>query len=211
MDTSSLVLYHLAGASLRVLSLALVAFAALWLARVRSASIRHAVWTVILGAMLLLPLLMAVAPALPVWIRSNPPAAVPAQALPAFSPGGVTQPVAVRPDWRQAGLALYLAILLAALVRLAASCLVVRRLLRSALPIREKHAVELLESAQISVPMAAGFLTPRILLPSTWREWSPEKLDTVLAHELAHVRRKDPQIALAAALNKCILRKGEPC
>ena len=47
-------------------------------------------------------------------------------------------------------------------------------------------------SEQISIPMTFGFWRPLILLPaSALLSLSPDQLETVLAHELAHVRRAD--------------------
>jgi beta-lactamase regulating signal transducer with metallopeptidase domain len=40
--------------------------------------------------------------------------------------------------------------------------------------------------------MTAGIFAPKILLPTAWTLWPDEKLRAVLAHELAHVRRRDP-------------------
>ncbi len=49
-----------------------------------------------------------------------------------------------------------------------------------------------------SVPMVWGVLKPRLLLPSGFETWSPEKQRGVLLHELAHLKRGDP-LALWAA------------
>jgi beta-lactamase regulating signal transducer with metallopeptidase domain len=84
----------------------------------------------------------------------------------------------------------------------------VQRMGRSALPIgdaetlrrftmltrrmRVSRPVRLLESALVEVPTVAGWLRPAILLPAaTLVGLSPEQLEAVLAHELAHVRRHD--------------------
>jgi len=92
----------------------------------------------------------------------------------------------------------------------------VRRLARSCVPVRDPAAIALLaryasdgppgllEGPGISVPVTAGALNPRILLPSGWREWDDHKLEASLIHELAHVRRRDPLVALMAAFNKCV-------
>ncbi|HEY1760018.1 MAG TPA: M56 family metallopeptidase [Bryobacteraceae bacterium] len=78
--------------------------------------------------------------------------------------------------------------------------LLVRRLLRRSSPC----GAGFLESQIISVPLTVGWLWPKILLPLEWREWDREKLDAVLAHEGAHVRRRDGLVSALAGLNRCI-------
>ncbi len=48
-----------------------------------------------------------------------------------------------------------------------------------------------IESEFISVPVTMGVLSPAILLPAGWREWDDTKLDSVVAHEVSHVARRD--------------------
>jgi outer membrane protein assembly factor BamB/beta-lactamase regulating signal transducer with metallopeptidase domain len=47
------------------------------------------------------------------------------------------------------------------------------------------------ETDQISSPICVGLFRPSVLLPVTWRDWSASDLETVLAHELAHIARRD--------------------
>ena len=55
-----------------------------------------------------------------------------------------------------------------------------------------RRAVTLLESALVEVPTVVGWLRPAILLPaSALTGLSPEQLEAILAHELAHIRRYD--------------------
>ncbi|MEE8525257.1 MAG: M56 family metallopeptidase [Thermoanaerobaculia bacterium] len=57
--------------------------------------------------------------------------------------------------------------------------------------------VTLLESARIGVPMVVGWLRPAILVPvSAFAGLSPSQLEAILAHELAHVRRRDDLVNL---------------
>jgi hypothetical protein len=52
--------------------------------------------------------------------------------------------------------------------------------------------VRVLESSLVSVPTAVGWLRPAILLPaSAFTGLTPQQLEAVLAHELAHIRRHD--------------------
>lgn len=52
--------------------------------------------------------------------------------------------------------------------------------------------VKVLESSLVSVPTAVGWLRPAILLPaSAFTGLTPQQLEAVLAHELAHIRRND--------------------
>ena len=217
MDLGSLMLSHLTDASVRSLGLALLAVVALLVARVRSVSARHAVWTAVLGAMLLLPFVTPLLPPIPVPILRGAPA--PRQMVLNFVAArgstALPTPAALPParpwfPWQQYGLALYLIVALALLARLLIGYLLVNRLVRRsglvACDLLDEFAgpgaPALRESASIAVPMTAGTLRPSILLPMDWREWDREKLAAALTHELAHVRRKDALIALIAGINK---------
>ena len=62
--------------------------------------------------------------------------------------------------------------------------------LSNALGIRE--TVDLVESALVQVPTVVGHLKPIILLPaSALTGLSPEQIEAILAHELAHIKRHD--------------------
>jgi beta-lactamase regulating signal transducer with metallopeptidase domain len=55
----------------------------------------------------------------------------------------------------------------------------------------KKH-VELLQSELVKVPVAIGFLKPVILVPmGLLTHLPPEQVETILLHELAHIRRRD--------------------
>jgi beta-lactamase regulating signal transducer with metallopeptidase domain len=68
---------------------------------------------------------------------------------------------------------------------------IVRRLVRSASPHLSRDGVDIRLSVHLSTPAAAGVVHPVILLPRGALDWNPERLEFVLAHELAHVRRAD--------------------
>ncbi len=69
-----------------------------------------------------------------------------------------------------------------------------------------KRAIRLLESAAVEVPSVLGSLRPIILLPaSTLTGLTPEQIEMVLAHELAHIRRHDFAINLLQAFVETLM------
>ena len=55
-----------------------------------------------------------------------------------------------------------------------------------------RRAVALLESARVEVPMVSGWLRPSILVPvAALSGLTAPQLEAILAHELAHIRRRD--------------------
>jgi beta-lactamase regulating signal transducer with metallopeptidase domain len=69
-----------------------------------------------------------------------------------------------------------------------------------------KRAIRLLESAAVEVPSVLGSLRPVILLPaSTLTGLTPEQIEMVLAHELAHIRRHDFAINLLQAFVETLM------
>lgn len=55
-----------------------------------------------------------------------------------------------------------------------------------------KRPVQLLESALVKVPMVIGWIKPVILLPiGAVNALSPQQIEAILAHELAHIKRHD--------------------
>jgi len=54
------------------------------------------------------------------------------------------------------------------------------------------QAVKLLESNLIKTPVVVGWLKPVVLIPaSVFLQMSPGELETILAHELLHIKRRD--------------------
>lgn len=68
--------------------------------------------------------------------------------------------------------------------------------LRRTLGIRRR--VTLLLTTTNDVLATSGFLHPRVFLPANARSWSDDRIRIVLAHELAHIRRGDWAIQMAA-------------
>ena len=52
-------------------------------------------------------------------------------------------------------------------------------------------SVSLAESDNVGCAAVVGFFRPTILLATDWRDWEPHELRAVLAHEFAHVVRRD--------------------
>lgn len=68
------------------------------------------------------------------------------------------------------------------------------------------RAVELLESSAVQVPAVIGWLKPVILVPaSALAGLSPQQLEAILAHELAHVRRHDYLVNLLQTVVETLL------
>jgi beta-lactamase regulating signal transducer with metallopeptidase domain len=60
------------------------------------------------------------------------------------------------------------------------------------------------QSAHLSVPVIAGILRPVLLLPADAARWPVSLQRSVFTHELAHVRRRDLAIQLAADLVRAL-------
>src|SRR5262249_14885539 len=72
--------------------------------------------------------------------------------------------------------------------------------------LRVTRPIRLLESTLVGVPTAIGWLRPIILLPvSSLAGLSPQQLEAIIAHELAHIRRHDYLINLLQALIETLL------
>lgn len=202
-------------------------------ARIRSSGVRHAAWTAVLCAMLLMPMMLCWVPpiAIPVPLPSRVIETMPAMptawasaptsplslvaradaptvtlapgaprgippAVPAFRPGIWTMVVAIT----------YGLGVLFLLSRLLVGWRAMARIARASRKVEAAdcgHAAPS-ESPLIAAPVTVGVFRPRIILPTTWTEWPDEKLRAVLAHELAHIQRRDPLVALLARVNRCV-------
>lgn len=107
-------------------------------------------------------------------------------------------------------------------IRLLAGCLWIRRLrVRGIAPAEEswrhiaarlarqmhiRRPIALFESALVDVPTVIGCLKPMVLLPvSALTALSPQQLEAILAHELAHIRRHDYAVNLLQAIVETLL------
>jgi beta-lactamase regulating signal transducer with metallopeptidase domain/beta-lactamase class D len=72
--------------------------------------------------------------------------------------------------------------------------------------LRVSRTVRLLESTLVRVPTTIGWLRPVILIPaSTFTGLTPQQLEAVLAHELAHIRRHDYLVNLLQTVAETLL------
>lgn len=211
----------MADASVRAVVLGLLALLLIPFIR-RHSTAQHAMWTLVLAGMLVLPFLRQVIPATHVQLevlapqiaqgRPVPPTSIP---MP-ISPSPTETRLPAPPIWPLYVAAAYLAGVLFFGVRLVGGVLMTRRALRNTRTIHSELweyyelvadanvDLDLEESDSVRVPLTTGSKLMRVILPADWRTWPREKLTAVLAHELAHARRRDPVIALIAAVNKCL-------
>ena len=197
--------WYLAVLSFRSLGLACLTCLMLWAFRVKSASVKHAAWTVVTAVMLFQVVASSVLP--PVSLRVLSP--VP-EAGPTRTPQLALPPIPVQASNHGRHLAftgdqlvmvIYAVLAFSLLVQLALGYMFARRLVRDSKPL-ELPGVR--ESASISVPMTVGQIAPTILLPISWREWDSTKLQAVLSHEEAHIRRADWAIGVMTRINCCV-------
>lgn len=122
--------------------------------------------------------------------------------------------------WLAASAAIYFAVAILMLFRLALGVILGRRLERESQLMEDSHALarlhffaraaglrtppRLAESEVLSVPVTFGVRLPAILLPAGWRDWEPTELDAVLAHEISHVVRRDALAERLALLHRAI-------
>ena len=131
----------------------------------------------------------------------------PATGRPAHLAVSGTRPHLARPWLALVLLAIYASGVLLFVARLSYGWLLAVAMIRRAKrngPIRSERAADVYESAEVTVPMTVGAIRPVIVLPVTWKTWASDTLAAVLAHEAAHVRRRDAAINLAAHVNRAI-------
>jgi uncharacterized protein (TIGR03435 family) len=212
-------------------SLLIITGAALvWICRVNSAPLRVAVWSVILAGSFLIPVVQGVAPALPMSSVVSGVSALTAPAPAAAAPPVIVRvprphptPTAVAqwkvvepPDDRNSltsGLLTrgsfvwlpYLAVAAILCCRLLAGLVRSRELRRRSVEaLVTGDGIEVRESTELVSPVTVGIRRPIILLPWDWREWPPTTLNAVLAHESAHVRRRDPALQMLSLIHRSV-------
>jgi TonB family protein len=177
------------------------AFLLTTLLRRASAALRHVVWTCAVAATLLYAPLR--------WLV--PQHTVVSQLPAVFNPGMVTPAVVVQAVARQDAISfaqivtfvwMFGSLVLA--LRLAVKSLQFRRVVAGAKPVVSACPVRILRTALVPGPLVTGILRPTIVLPEDSFLWEPARRRAVLAHEIAHIRRRDPAILLAAHITTII-------
>lgn len=78
-------------------------------------------------------------------------------------------------------------------------------LMTTMVSLSRSRSIQLLISHKVRVPAALGFFHPAVILPAwTLEQLSPEELNPVLLHELAHLRRYDDWTNLAQQILQAI-------
>ncbi len=195
------------------------------LLRRRSAAARHLVWTGAAAAIVALPLLAIALPAMHVPVFLTPihtatlfqttvtASGAGAPALPAAvaKNAGPAVPASWRPDWMLYALVAWAAGAALGLLQMLLAAAAVARVRYRSVPFGDanlcrslarslgiRHAVDVLESGPGTMPMTFGLLRSAVLMPADAGQWSEERRQVVLLHELAHVRRADPASHLLA-------------
>jgi uncharacterized protein (TIGR03435 family) len=219
MSWESQAIALLAASLVRPLGLAAAAWLLPRVLRVRHPASRHAVWTAVLIGMTVLPLVSVIAPhwRLPVLPRKQDSAVQPVATGPAaftaaplhsaalqaaFTFESAGKPVAGF-EWPAAEtlvLGCYFAGFLAMVTYRAVGWALLLRLVSRS----RRLSRHLRESGDVVTPIAVGLLRPAVILPVGWREWNAKTRRAVLAHEFAHLRRRDGMVAALARVAQCL-------
>jgi TonB family protein len=166
--------------------------------RKSSAALRHVVWTCVIAATLVYPPLHWIVPHR-VIRQEIPVVSVPTVRI--DTAGSVQNASSSKADAFSASeIAITIwalgSILLA--IRFAARVMQFRLLMTDVKAVDAAFPVPILTSTRIPGPIVTGIFRPRIVLPDGNAAWTPSRRRAVLAHELAHIRRRDPAILLMA-------------
>lgn len=214
--------------TIKVSALVLVALAVARLSRRRSAAARHCVLASALACVTVVPLVGLAVPSWRIdWPAPPPPQTQPVAVTPSsFSPVETSVRIAAPLDARAAaavppgienlvvpvwlvGTGFSLAILLVGLGRLVWIAAHARRIeggrwIAIAASLAREYGLasppRLLQGDHPALLVTWGWARPQVLLPAGADAWTDERIRVVLAHELAHVRRRDWLAQIGAEL-----------
>jgi beta-lactamase regulating signal transducer with metallopeptidase domain len=218
--------------ALKTTALFLLAMLSIVLLRKRSAALRHCVLAAAFVCAIAVPALTTVTPAwhLPIpaaWLPDDSESSIGfTSTQPVSNPiaqqnaSQTVRPSGARISWIQALIATWLAGAMAFAGFIVTGMWRIHRLGRAATPIvsgawREhadsiaaaygiRSAIRLLHSSHPTMLVTWGLLRPRILLPSSATAWPEDRVRVVLSHEIAHIRRRDWPILIAAGLLRSV-------
>jgi TonB family protein len=198
--------------AVRASLIAICTGAILYILRVKGARMRHTVWASVVVLMLALPVWTAWGPR--AVVRLLKPATAPTvnvSTLSAEAFSGQRLPQALRVEmpkppvrsvtltWQSFLAGIYLLGFCALLARLVIGTVRAHMLVR-----RAANREGRLTSDSCAAPVTVGWLSPTVILPDCWRQWSQAQLHAVLAHEDEHARRRDPLVQWLALLNRAV-------
>lgn len=164
--------------------------------KLHRASFRHRLLVYVFALLALLPLLSLLCPEIPISLGRSLHRPQPKTLVTIVETSSRTVATPHYPmNWL---LSFWAAGVLFACVPPAVGTISIWKLVRRASPFLFRGNTSILISNELSVPITYGLFRPRVLLPSDARAWTSWRLQAVLAHELAHVRRHDLAVQLAA-------------
>ncbi len=207
------------GILLRLSVLVLISTFVILFFRSKSAEFRHFIWRSALYGLLVLPVLQLTAPPVrpateilvrtetalfPAHLRNEVNRSVSFKSTPVIAPAHNKGPF----PWMFCASAGYLFVANFFLLRLLLNFFRLKTILQRSEPLIDPDAKKLWHdiwlrslcpwkprirvSSDVCVPMTIGLNEVSILLPASWKLWSPDKLQAALIHEMAHARRTDP-------------------
>jgi beta-lactamase regulating signal transducer with metallopeptidase domain len=163
-----------------------------------SAAQRHLIWAAAFASLLVIPLL---ANLLPASERSTPVqvlmvTSVAAETVLSQDPAQTSSPWRTLLGWTWViGTAL---LLLEVVVGVAICAHRRRRAVPYSTDLIESSTADVRISGAVSVPETFGLFRPAILLPEQARNWTADRLQVALLHELVHIKRRDWAVHLMA-------------
>jgi beta-lactamase regulating signal transducer with metallopeptidase domain len=217
--------------AIKTSALFVLALAMVRLLRSHSAALRHGVLALTFVCATSVPILTSLAPAwsLPIpiaWLglEESTPITISSESqnstATAVAANAAAAPARTRVSARSIAIGLWLAGALAALTQVLAGMWHLRHLARRSSLLQSgawrelldriadgsgiQRPIALLQSTHPTMLVTWGVIRPRILLPASASDWSTDRMEVVLRHEIAHITRGDWPILIAASLLRAV-------